>query len=366
MLNLYSSEETRKDKMDINAKELAELLTLAGVPAREDVILPPEQNPELDPMAEPVELEPEMEVEPEAMVEPQCGIDDEEATVVLSMEDVDGDEYQGDDMELNSGYSAIKVATTKTNDNPSGDDKPEFTMDEPEGYQAVKEGEERTGQAKTAYEAGKKHAQEGRDQVNASDIYGPYNGDYYAGYSDGKKVQETKEIHENLVAKYAKFLKESEEVEEAGGAMARAGQKMKMKKDKGRHIDPNSPEANLDFARKKSQEKKGFNPNYKTSGPRAAIGEEEDLEKGMMDDFETSAAFDPDTITAIRQHLQMSGLDMRFPNATDHDREALAQILKMELGVDSEDEFHALLDSEGPYVQAKINNMFDSAEMGTL
>jgi hypothetical protein len=124
----------------------------------------------------------------------------------------DEDPAQGD-MELDNGYTGShEVALDKTNDNPSGDDKDEFTMDEPKGYRAVKM----------------------------------------------ENCEETKAIHENLVSKYAEFIKESEEVEEGrGGAMARAGQKMKMDKDKGRSLDHSSEEfkALAAMYQKKAQER---------------------------------------------------------------------------------------------------------------
>ena len=48
---------------------------------------------------------------------------------------------------------------------------------------SVKESQERTGEAKFAYEQGVKDAKAGKPRANASDVYGPYNGDYGAGYS---------------------------------------------------------------------------------------------------------------------------------------------------------------------------------------
>lgn len=126
--------------------------------------------------------------------------------------------------DLSNGYQAKEVALDKTNDNPSGDDKNEFTMPE-NNPKAVKE------------------------------------------------CEETKAIHESLVSKYAEFMAESEEIEEGRYYKGKKGKTADQKHGKGRKLDRNSEEfkALAAMYQKKAQasdEKKA-----------AMMGEEEQLDE---------------------------------------------------------------------------------------
>ena len=53
----------------------------------------------------------------------------------------------------------------------------------------------------TAYLSGVKDAKAGRERKNASDVWGPFDDDYYRGYSDAQYTEEVKALRKERNSK---------------------------------------------------------------------------------------------------------------------------------------------------------------------